>query len=288
MNRAIRWLLRHADLALGFLLFVPLFWPTWRWMAERFDSVDSFYSPGWLVPLAVAWLVWQRRDALTVARWEPDGRGLWLLAPAVIVYILAVLLRVGVASGFAMLAALAGLIWTIAGYSVLRILRFPILFLFFMIPLPSIFLISVSFTMKLWAARIAAVIVGCMGIPAVQAGSMIRIPGVTIIVDDVCSGLRSLISLTALAVLWAWAVLPRSAARWQRWAIVACAWPIALMTNMVRIVLLILISAFYGAEAAQGYIHTASGLVVFGLATVLLAAVERFVMSRRIREALHA
>ncbi len=266
-------------MALQASLFVALFWPTWVWMAERFDASDSFYGHGWLVPIAFAWLIRQRRAILNEVPHLPTTAGLSWLIGAVGVHLLAWHLRIGFVSGFAMIAVLASLIWVNGGREALRVLRFPLAFLIFMVPLPGVFLIGISFHMKLLAATLATHIISWLGISAVQAGSSIHLPGVTIIVDDVCSGLRSVMSLAALSVLWA-SFLPPGAHWWKRAALVASALPIALTTNMVRILVLMLLAVIYGAPAAEGFVHFGSGIVVFGLAIVLLAVLSRLLMGK--------
>ncbi len=265
------WLLAGAAIL---LLTGLVGWPTLCWMEERFTAPDSFYSHGWLVPLASVWLAWQRRDALSRTALTPSWRGLFLLVPSLLLHAAAVRWHIGFVAGFALIAAVWGLVWTWWGGDALRRLRFPLLFLLFMVPLPGVLLLATSFQMKLMAARMASALLTVMGIPAHQAGSTIQLPGLNVVVDDTCSGLRSLISLIALATLWV-EFLPAETRRWQRAAVLASSFPIALTANMVRIVLLSLIALIYGPQAAEGFIHFGSGLVVFGVALLALTWVSR-------------
>ncbi|MDP3703156.1 MAG: exosortase/archaeosortase family protein [Candidatus Omnitrophota bacterium] len=264
--------IRHLLFGGAFLTaFVILFWPTFVWMAERFDARDSFYSHGWLIPFASAWLIWQRRGVCAQGHPQASYRGLSLLIPSVVIHVLASWLDIGFASGLAMLGAIWGLVWTLWGWRTLWTLRFPMLFLLFMVPLPGVLLIAVSFQMKLLAATLASHLLTFIGIPAQQAGSTIHVPGISVIVDDTCSGLRSLISLVALATLWT-SLLPRAAAGWwKKLVLVAASIPIALVANMSRILVLVLLSAIYGPKIADSFIHYGSGLVVFGIAIAALA-----------------
>jgi len=258
--------------------FAALFFPTFRWMAERFDAADSFYSHGWLIPLASGWLSWRQREDLARLPRHATWRGLLLLVPCVALHLVATWLRLGFVSGFAMLGALYGLVWTCWGGSMLWRLRFPMLFLVFMVPLPGVLLIAISFKMKLLAASLATWGLHGLGIKAVQMGSTIQVPGLSVIVDDTCSGLRSLISLIALATMWT-ALLGPSATRLHKVVIVACAIPIALVANMIRIITLVLLTAIYGHGIAEGFIHYGSGVVVFGIALVALAGISRCLQS---------
>lgn len=250
--------------------FLLLFWPTFRWMIERFDASDSFYSHGWLVPLASGWLVWQRRARLSACESSASMWGLALLAPCILLQVLAARLSVHFVSGLAMVGVVAGLCWTLAGAWVLRVLAFPILFLLFMVPLPGILLIGISFKLKLLAAAVATKAVTWFGIAATQAGSIVCLPGVTVIIDDTCSGLRSLISLLALSTLWT-SFLGDQARGWQRLTLLAAALPLAIGANAVRLVLLMLLAVFCGPAMAEGFVHYWSGIVVFGVAVAVLA-----------------
>ncbi len=251
-------------------LFILLFWPTFTWLAERFDTHDSFYSHGWLVPVASGWLVWLRRTQLQACRVRSSFWGFFLLIPALLLHLPAIWWRLHFVSGFAMLATLYGLVWTVWGWNVFWTVRFAMLFLLFMIPLPGVLLIAISFKMKLMAATLATHVIRFVGIPAQQAGSMIQVPGVSVIVDDTCSGLRSLISLIALSTFWI-ALMPVSAKRWQKVTMVAASIPIALAANMIRIIILVLLSAIYGPSIAESFIHYGSGIVLFGVALAALA-----------------
>ncbi len=256
--------------------FAALAWPTFLWMAERFDTHDSFYSHGWLVPFASGWLVWQRRETLQSISHRGTFKGLRLLLPALAVYLLATWWRIGFLAGFALLGVVYGLVWTCWGSAVFWALRFPLFFLIFMVPLPGVLLITISFKMKLMAATLATKFLGLIGIPAMQAGSTIRLRNVSVIVDDTCSGLRSLISLIALGTLWM-ALMPPTSTRGQKLLVVASSIPIALIANMVRILFMVLMSAIYGAQIADSFIHYGSGIVLFGVAVCALAGFSRIV-----------
>ncbi len=254
--------------------FVLAFWPTFRWLAERFDASDSFYSHGWLVPFASAWLIWRQRALLESIPKQGSRAALLLLALSLLMHVGATWLHLGFVSGVSMLGTLYALVAVAWGWRVFWALRFPLLFLLFMIPLPGIVLITASFHMKLMAAGLATMCLRLLGLHAVQAGSMIRVPGVSVVVDDTCSGLRSLISLVALATIWT-SIMPAHSTRWQKVAMVGASIPIALIANMVRILVLVLLAAVYGAQITETFIHYGSGLVVFGIALAALAWLSR-------------
>ncbi len=262
-------------------LLLRLFYPTFIWMHERFSAYDSFYQHGWLIPFACAWLIWQKREALAVIPLKADLRGLILLIPAMFLHLVALRLQVGFVSGFAFVFTVWGLFWTCLGFKVLKTCRFATLFLLFMVPLPSILLITASFKMKLFAATLATHVLQFIGMEAVRAGSTIHVPGISVIVDDTCSGLRSLISLITLAILWI-ALLPKNTSMAKKWILVVCAVPIALFANIVRIVVLVILSAVYGPGVAESFIHGGSGFVVFIVALIALTALSRLLVGEQV------
>lgn len=271
VTRSLGWVLSFTA------VFLVLFWPTFRWMAERFEAHDSFYSHGWLIPLATAWLIWKKRSALKQLHPSMSFWGLILMIPSVLIHILASWWDVYFISGFAMVATIWGIVWTFWGWQTLWVLRIPLLFLLFMVPLPGVLLIAISFKMKLMAAQLATQLLSIMGIPAQQAGSTIQLPGMSVVVDDTCSGLRSLISLFALAIFWTQLLGP-GYKRWHSMAIMVASVPIALIANMVRILILVLLSIIYGPQVAEGFIHYGSGLVVFGIALTALMGFSRLLV----------
>lgn len=268
-----------ASTCLAILAFIVLFWPTFGWMVQRFDAPDSYYSHGWLVPFASAWLIWKRRDELARLPLQSSYGGLLLLVPSVLLHIIASWSRLHVISGLMLVTSVWGLAWTVWGRQALWTLRFPLAFLLFMVPLPGVVLIGASFRLKLAAASLAAKLLNLAGIAAAQEGSMIRLPALTVIVDDTCSGLRSLISLVALATIWT-TFLPARTPAWRKFVLAAASIPIALVANMVRILLLTVIALVWGVAASEGFVHYGSGMVIFGVALLVLGWLSRLLTPR--------
>ena len=146
------------------------------------------------------------------------------------------------------------------------------MFLIFMIPVPMVVISNISFKMKLLAARIAALMLNNMGLAAIQEGSIIKMRYTQVVVDDVCSGLRSLISLGALGSIFAYWM---DGAMWRRVLLFLSTIPIAIATNVARIIFLASVSEIWGSEYADGFVHDASGFMVFALAFVLLFAMGK-------------
>jgi EpsI family protein len=218
-------------------------------------------------------LIYYRRKRLAACRLRPSVWGVVLLGCSLAVHLLGTAWYVGFLSGFAFVGALAGLVLALFGWEMLRLTLFPIAFLVFMIPLPEAMVEMVSFRMKLMAARCAAFAIELMGYVAIREGSYIHIPpGESIIVDDVCSGLKYLISLTAFGALYATVCSLRG---WRKPFIFLLSIPIAFAANVVRVILMIMAAFTWGvATAEKWYFHDALGFLLFIVAFLMLWVAE--------------
>ena len=250
-------------LAIFLVAYVPVFMVMWnRWWAR-----DSYYSHGILIPFVSAFLIWQMKDEISKIKPKESPLGFIVILGGVIIYLLASMFRVNIAASLSMLIVFWGLVLYFYGNTLFKKLAFPLAFLFFMVPLPSVVITRLSFKLKLFAAELATYVIQGIGIKAVREGSIIMMPHAHVVVDDVCSGLRSLISLLALGSIFAYWF---KGAFWKRILIFALTIPIAIITNMCRVVILAFISEVWGPQYAEGFIHDATGMLVFVLAFVLL------------------
>jgi len=245
----------------GLLAFI--YWPTFIWMNARFSEADTYYSHGFLVPLVFLYLIWTKRDELKKTVISPLNIGLILIVPALLTHLLAYLLEINFISGFSLIITLFGLSLYLYGLGISRQLAFAILFLVFMIPLPQVLIINISFKMKIFAAQVATACINLMGIQAIREGSVVNLPNTALTVGDPCSGLRSLISLTALGALYAYLIKISKA---RKALLFLLSIPIALIANIIRIILLLLVAFVYGSEVATGKFHDLSGFLLFCLA----------------------
>jgi len=254
------------------VIFILTYVPTWIWMWDRWFAKDSYYSHGVLVPFVTGFLIWQKREELSKIKIKSSPWGVVLIVLGLILHIMSSLLRVYFSSGFSTIIVFTGIILYFYGVKILKKIWFPVFFLVFMVPVPLVVIANISFKMKIFAAKIATVILNRIGIPAMRDGSWIRMRHAQVIVDDVCSGLRSLISLTALGSIFAYWM---NAPLYKRIMLFLSTIPIAVITNVFRIIFLSFISEVWGPKYAIGFVHDLSGFLVFALAFALLYAVGR-------------
>ncbi|MEK7850024.1 MAG: exosortase/archaeosortase family protein [Candidatus Omnitrophota bacterium] len=254
--------------ALLLLIYSPTIW----WMVDRWNAKDSYYSHGFLVPVVSLYVLWIKRDKLFSIKSKPLALGLWLLAAGLIIHMLSAFFRVYFTSAFSSLLVIAGLVLYFSGVQMLRETLFAILFLIFMIPLPLIAIVGITFKLKLFAAYWANKVINALGVRAILDGSVIKMQHTHVIVEDVCSGLRSLISLLALGTIIAYM---SKLSQWKKVVVFFAAGVMAIIANIVRIVFMALTSEIYGAKFTEGFLHTLSGLLVFVVAFVGLMMVVK-------------
>jgi exosortase len=242
---------------------------TFLWMYERFMGADSYYSHGFLVPFVTLFFVYQQRDHLVAAKQQTSLAGLFVIIFALILHTLGTALYIFFISGISLFLLAIGLSLFLFGTKISKLIWFPLLFLIFMFPLPQAVISLVSFPLKIFAAKVGVWLVAAVGIPIHLEGFNIFIPAGQLLVGNPCSGLRSLIAFLALGSVFAY-VTPISTGK--KWILFFITIPIALLSNVVRIPILILVSHYWGLAAAapDTFVHTGSGMLVFIIGFLLL------------------
>ncbi|MFH1097169.1 MAG: exosortase/archaeosortase family protein [Candidatus Desantisbacteria bacterium] len=260
-------------------VFIGVYCPTFNWMIAQFLVNDSNYSHGFLIPFVCLWLVWQMRDDLKKIVVSSAKCGVWVIVAGLIIHLGALSVKVDFISALSMIMVIVGIILHLFGWKMMRALVFPVGFLFFMIPFPDVFTIFLTYKLKMLATHGSVSVVNLIGIHCVAEGAKIILPDTFLEVGAPCSGIRSLISLLALGALFAY-LLNISMVR--RIVVFLSTIPIALFSNVVRIVLLCLVAHIYGKEAAipGSFFHDFAGFLVFVVAFACLYGVGGLVSPR--------
>ncbi len=260
----------QVAIAGAFILLIYL--PTFIWMWERWFARDSYYSHGILVPFVTLYLIWLKKDVLKAIKPQPSKWGMRLFFLGIGVHLLSAFFRVYFTSGFSLIIVLFGLALYFYGTKTLKEILFPLSFLAFMVPLPLVLVANISFKLKMFAAHMAVVLLNNMRIVCIQDGSAIIMRHAYVVVDDVCSGLRSLIALMALGSLFAYWM---KSSRANKIILFLFSVPIAVMANVVRIIFLAAVNEIWGSHYASGPLHELSGFIVFACAFLLLYTVGK-------------
>ena len=164
--------------------------------------------------------------------------------------------------------SMMGFVLLFLGPEVFRLLLFPMCFLLLMVPLPQSFVNVVAFPLQLIAAKWAVSVLHLIGVPVLLEGNIIHLASGDLFVAEACSGLRSLMALLTLGVVFAHFF--RRESLFQQLFLIASTIPIAILVNALRVAVTGLLAHEYGHEAATGFIHEFQGLITFSLAFVLL------------------
>ncbi len=258
---------RNAVIALAAIVVaLAIYAPVLYWLALNWAAVDDASHGFLIVPLAL-FFAWEQRGQISRAKIEPSWWGLPFLtfgALALTVGRLGVeftMMRIG------FVLTLMGLVLLLLGRRIFGILLFPLAFLFLMIPIPQSILNVVAFPLQLIAADLAVQSLFYLHIPALREGNIIHLANQTLYVAEACSGIRSLMALITLGVVFAY-FFRRS---WIiRAILVLSAIPIAILVNAFRVALTGVLTHYYGEAAASGWIHETEGFFTFGIAFILL------------------
>ncbi|MGE0407168.1 MAG: exosortase [Candidatus Korobacteraceae bacterium] len=232
---------------------------------------DDDASHGFVVPLFSLYLLWQRRADLETVPAQPSWSGLVAVASGLSMLIVGNLGAELFLSRFSLVIVLGGLVVQFFGWPMFRKILFPWAFLFLMIPPPSIIFNQVTFSLQLVASQLAKDSLNAIGVPVLLEGNILRLPVMPLEVAEACSGIRSLISLGVVAIIYGF-LLEQSS--WMRLAIAAASVPLAVAANAARIVGTGVLVEYWDPDKALGFFHGFSGWVVFMIAMGLLMAVH--------------
>jgi exosortase len=230
-------------------------------------ATDDNYSHGFIVPFIVGYLVWQERENLSKISVRASNLGLLVLVFGLSIFLVASTGAELFVMRFSMLIVIFGLVTFLAGMEMGKALFIPVIYLSFMIPLPTIIWNKIAFPLKLFATKMAVSAIALLHIPVCQEGNIIHLSNTTLQVVDACSGMRSLASLLALSAAFAF-ITNHSIIK--KWILFFAAIPIAVFLNVVRLSATAILAQHYGPQVAQGFLHDLSGLFVFVLAVLCL------------------
>lgn len=221
---------------------------------------DANYSHGFLIPLFSLVVAWQQKKKLLTMPLAPSSLGLAIIGGALIALIVGVMGAELLLSRSSLVLLLAGMIVYFAGWRHFRAVLFPWAVLFLMIPIPVIIFNEIAFPLQFLASRLATSLLSISGVPVLREGNIIHLSAMSLEVVDACSGIRSLVSLTSLAVIYAYFMEPRNL--W-RGALTLAAIPVAVVANALRIMGTGLMVQYWDPEKAEGFFHMFSGWIIF-------------------------
>ena len=249
-----------------FALIVLLYAPVLKALGLQWWT-DPDYGHGFLVPLFSGFILYRERNHWRKAEINPSNFGLLVMIGAVALLLLGSLGAELFTSRFSLLVLLGGMVLFLAGRKFLRAISFPLGFLVLMIPIPVIIYNQVTFPLQLLASRLASALLELVGVPVLRDGNVLVLSNYSLEVAEACSGIRSFMSLIALAVAYGYLAESRVV---LRCILVALIIPIVIATNAIRITAAGALAHHFGSAAAQGFLHELSGWLTFLLALFLV------------------
>ena len=274
MNRA--WLLA----AFGFaVMYVPLYW----WAANGIWQSDD-HAHGALILAVMVWLFWGLRAQIAAVPARPQPLVGWLVfAIGLFLYVVGEVFQISILGFGSQPFVVAGMLLLLKGTGATRVAWFALFYFIFMIPLPGIIVDAVTGPLKNWISAIVVEILYRVGYPISRSGVVLTIGQYQMLVADACSGLHSMYSLSALGTLFMY-IMARTS-RLHNAIMVASILPIAFIANIVRVMILVLITYHFGDEAGQGFLHGTAGMVLMLVALVCFFALDALLARILLRDA---
>jgi exosortase len=268
--------MRRLDVAIQVgvaLAIAAVVWPAFAHAIEVWSTTEEF-SYGYLIPPVALGVIWWRRAALLRSIGRGAGGGLVIVLVSLAAYVGAERIGIHAVAGIAVSPLLFGTAVYLWGWAAGRVLAFPFAFLVFGLGVFRGLLDTLGFALQGVTAVGAATLSQLLGMPVTREGLVLSSDRFAFIVAEPCSGMSSLVSLLALATLWIYAA---RGSRTSRAAVLLSVAPLAIAANSARVTMVLVVAQWFGQDAAMGFFHGASSLVLFAVAVGGLLLVSRVV-----------
>ena len=250
-------------------IILAFYYNTFKWLVESWMN-NAYYSHGLLVPIISIYIIMRMRKELINVERKESQKGLIIFISGLILQMIAVLYVIRFLSGLSLVVTIFGIVLYLYGWEFTNKIKFPILFLLLAIPLP--FIDTVAPPVQTISAIESSNLANILGVPTETDGLLLKTPAGSFEVALECSGIRSIISLSTLSIIYAF-ILEGSLL--MRLIIVLSSIPLAVAGNILRITSILGIANIYGKDVATNYFHDISSLLLFGFALIGLFLVGR-------------
>jgi len=253
-----------AALAAGFII---AYFPVWKNLVTAWYNNDQ-YSHGFFILPVCLYILWQKKEILTKVPLSPSRWGMALVIFSLLIYLFAHFAEIVTIASLSLVLFLAGVVIYFYGFLMFKELFFPLFLLLFMIPVPSQIFSSLTIPLQIFVSKSSVFIGSFLCIPIYREGNVIHLPEQTLQVVQACSGLRSLISLLTLSVVFGYLTLKSNI---LRSILFISGIPIAIIVNVVRVLLMALAFYYFNYDLTKGTIHTVFGMIIFVFALIIVA-----------------
>jgi exosortase B len=259
-----------AALGIFLLMYLPMYWQSMHSLWQREE-----HAHGPMVLLICAWMFWQLRDALSALHPPEGARSIfgWVgVASGVVVYLFGRVLDFSILEFASQLVVASSVVYLMGGRQALRITWFPLAFLVFMVPLPGVFVDSVTGVLKQQASVIVEQLLVLGRYPVGRTGVTLVVGPYQLLVADACAGLHSMFTLTAMGLLFMHLKARSSVV--HNILMLAAILPVAFVANILRVITLVMITYHLGDEAGQGFMHGTAGILLIVVALLSLIGLD--------------
>lgn len=267
---------------------VPFSWMTVGWVAALLAACyaplllslvrvwyeDPDMGHGFFVPVIAGYIAWQKRDEIADLTPAPNWWGLAIMLWGALQLYVATLGTELFLARTSLVVSIIGAVLLLGGTQYLKVFGFPLFLLFFMLPIPAIIYNQLTFPLQLIASSAAENGISLLQIPVLREGNVLELSSTKLNVVEACSGIRSLLTLTFLSLVYGYFFEKRT---WVRVVLFFSTIPIAIVANAGRVTLTGVVSQF-NPDLAEGLFHEAQGWVIFMVALVILVALHQFIV----------
>ncbi len=237
-------------------------------------TYDPDMGHGFFVPVIAAAIAWHKRGQIAGKAPKPNWWGLAVMMWAGLQLYIATLGAELFLTRTSFVISIIGAVLLLGGTEYVRIFGFPLFLLFFMVPIPAVIYNQLTFPLQMIASQVAENVIGWLQIPVIREGNVLILPDQTLNVVEACSGIRSLLTLTFLSLVYGYVFEKRT---WLRVVLFFSTIPIAITANAGRVTFTGVISQFK-PELAEGWFHEAQGGVIFMIALAILVTLHQFLL----------
>lgn len=257
-------------LAIIFIGIIGIFYyNTLIWLIESWLN-NPYYSHGFIVPIVSIFIIWKIRKELFEIKKKESQMGIIFFISGIILQSVAILSNIRFLSGISLIVTIFGTILYLFGWKFTNRIKFPILFLLLMIPIPFIDLVAPP--IQTISAATSASLTNLLGVPVQREGLLLNTGAGTFEVAFECSGLKSIISLLTIAIIYAFILEGKLI---MKSVIVLSSIPLALTGNILRIISILMVSDRYGQDTTLNYFHDFSDILFFSIVFIGLLLVGR-------------
>jgi exosortase len=255
------------------LLLGVCYTPTLTTLVKQW-TFDPDMGHGFFVPVIAGAIVWHKRNEIAGVPATPNWWGLAVMIWAGLQLYIATLGAELFLARTSFVISVVGAVLLLGGTKYVQVFAFPLFLLFFMVPIPAVIYNQLTFPLQIIASKFAENLIGWTQIPVIREGNVLILPNQTLNVVEACSGIRSLLMLTFLSLVYGYVFEKRT---WIRIVLFFSTIPIAIAANAGRVAFTGVVSQFK-PELAEGWFHEAQGEVIFMIALAILVALHQLIV----------